>query len=40
MATLFKRGNSYYISYVYDGKRYKKSLKTNKKQIAEKKFVY
>lgn len=39
MATLFKRGDSYYISFMYDGKRYKKSLKTDKKRIAEKKFA-
>ena len=39
MATLFKRSGKYYISYMYDGKRKKKSLKTDKRRIAEKKFA-
>lgn len=39
MATLFKRKGTYYISIMHEGKRYKKSLKTDKRRIAEKKFA-
>jgi len=35
MATLFKRGKTWYISYMLDGKRIKRSLETRSKTLAE-----
>ena len=35
MSSIFKRGKSWYVDFVYKGKRHRQSLGTRSKQVAE-----
>ena len=35
MSRIYKRGNNWYADFEYKGKRYRKSLETRSKQVAE-----